>query len=127
MESKYPSYAACASSRTRTGPDLATEQQHKYEKVADHVVSRFRFGTDALQGYHVEVDDLVFGPAANASILSKGLALMELRSGRLTISINGKPLQVKPVEYWTVPSGSHMSVRNLGEIAVIRRTVFVAR
>ena len=117
-----PSHSQTQPPQTKPSP----EASHPYKKVAKDVLSRFHFATDSLPGYHTEVEDLVFGPNAQEEMSFKGVALMELRGGRADVSVNDKPVKATVGDYWAVPSGAHLRIRNLGELAIIRKTLFVA-
>src|SRR5262245_12617597 len=52
------------------------------------------FATDSLPGYRTQVLNLVMGPNKSApQVPLEGFALMELRSGTLEVTINGKSVR----------------------------------
>jgi hypothetical protein len=83
------------------------------------------FTTDSLPGYHVQVQDLVMGPKQEApQIPLEGFAFMELRSGTVEVTIDGKSTRQEAGAWWFVRRGARVAIRNLEEVATIRAIVF---
>jgi hypothetical protein len=101
-----------------------------YKQLAEGVMvsSEPVFTTDSLPQYRIQVQNLVLGPNKSAPrVPVEGFALMELRSGTLEVTINGKSTRQETGSSWFVPQGARLALRNLSEVAVIRATVFVRR
>ena len=50
----------------------------------------------------------------------KGFMVVQLHSGAITVTINGKMEQHKGGDFWTVPAGAEMSVQVTSESAVLQ-------
>lgn len=99
-----------------------------YTPYAPGVLSATHFTTDSLPSYRIEVRDLLIGPRGEASdIPVPGFALMEVRAGAIDLSLNDTRSQRDLGNYWIVPRGVRVAIRNLGELAVIRVVFFTPR
>jgi hypothetical protein len=86
------------------------------------------FATDSIPHYRVEVRDLIVGPKQSApEVPLKGFALMELRSGIVETTIDGKAERREAGSYWLVPPRSRLAIRNIGEVAIVRVVLLTPR
>jgi len=103
-------------------------QVSPYRQLAKGVAATTQFSTDSLRGYHTEVMDLILGPQGDApEVPLGGFALMELRAGRIQLTIDGKQTRRNSGDYWSVSKGARLAIHNLGELAVIHTLVFAPR
>jgi hypothetical protein len=101
-----------------------------YRQLAEGVLvsSEPVFTTDSLPHYRIQVQNLVLGPNQNApQVHLEGFALMELRSGTLEMTIDGKSARQETGTSWFVHQGARLALRNVSEVAIIRTTTFVPR
>ncbi len=86
------------------------------------------FMTDSVPRYHIEIRDLMLGPKQNApDVPLTGFTVMELRSGAVEVSVNGKVTRQEGGGYWLVPTGARVAIRNLAEVSFIRTVTLTPR
>jgi hypothetical protein len=121
--------APAALSCQQPGPDTTRQTPPKpevYRQLAEGVMASSEpvFATDSLPNYRVQILNLVVGPNKSAPrVPLDGAALMELRSGTLEVTINGRTTRREIGATWFVPAGAKVALRNLSEVAIIRTTV----
>jgi hypothetical protein len=121
--------APAALSCQQTAPDTtrpAPQKPETYRQLAEGVMASSEpvFATDSLAHYRVRVLNLVLGPNQNAPrVPLEGAAIMELRSGTVAVSINGKTTRQEVGATWFVPDGAKLALKNLSEVVIIRTTV----
>ena len=93
----------------------------QYEVVAKGIVAsqtvRIQFKSAPLR---VEVRNLVMGRGETESIPVPTRILFEVRQGDVTITLNREKQQRHQGDFWTVEKDSTLTIRNTGEVAVLR-------
>jgi len=76
--------------------------------------------------FRLEARNLIMGHAKASDVPTPADAVMELRGGAVTTTINGQTQQRAEGDFWTVEKGSRMEIENKGQVAVIRAVYVVA-
>jgi hypothetical protein len=99
-----------------------------YESIAPGVVGARVFTSDALRDVTIEVKDLILGPGKSAAnVPMHGVGLMELKSGEVETSIDGKTIRRRPGDYWVVRADQPYSIKNLGGQVVIQAFILTRK
>lgn len=53
----------------------------------------------------------------------QGFMIVQLRTGKVNVSIGGKEAKRKPGDFWPVPAGSSMGIEVTSEAAILQTTV----
>jgi hypothetical protein len=108
----------------------APQKPESYRQLAEGVMASSEpvFATDSLAHFHIQVLNLVLGPNKSAPrVPLEGAAIMELRSGSLEVTINGRTTRQEIGATWFVPAGAKLALKNLSEVAIIRTTMLAPR
>jgi hypothetical protein len=73
----------------------------------------------------IEARNLVLGHAKASHVPTPDDALLELRGGAVTTTINGQAQQRSEGDFWYVEKGSQLDIENTGQVAVIRALYLV--
>jgi hypothetical protein len=76
--------------------------------------------TFAAGKFRVEARNLIMGHAKASEVPTPADAVMELRGGAVTTTINGQSQERIEGDFWIVEKGSHLEIENRGQVAVIR-------
>ena len=100
----------------------------RYEDVVEGVHQAKLFGTDALAGVRVEVDDVILGPGKSApAVTFNGFRITELKAGEVETTIDGQSARRRPGEFWVVRPGQTYAIRNLGGMVVLHVVTLVRK
>lgn len=116
-------------------PALDTDQPpvgaEFYKSLGPLVQTRLRFATDVSvapgkPAFHVKVYDWVIGSRREAlNFPFEGVAILELRSGKVETTINGVTVVRRAPEVWVVPQGSKVSIKTTSEVASLHGLVLI--
>lgn len=90
-----------------------------YAQTAPGLLSRIVFEAPGLPGLHIEVRDLLIGPAQRAeSIKLPGTQVAEVRAGTGAVTIDGQRQQIQPGSTFAIPDGKSFTVENTTNEAI---------
>jgi quercetin dioxygenase-like cupin family protein len=90
-----------------------------YSQTAPGLLSRTVFDAQGPPGMHIEVRDLLIGPAQRAeNIKLPGTQVAEVRAGSGAVTIDGQRREIKPGSTFAIPDGKSFSVENAGSEAI---------
>jgi hypothetical protein len=90
-----------------------------YVQVAPGLLSRTVFDAPGPAGMHIEVRDLLIGPAKRAeNIRLPGTQVADVRSGSGAVTIDGQRQEIHPGSTFAIPDGKSLTVENTADEAI---------
>ena len=90
-----------------------------YVQTAPGLLSRTVFEAPGPPGMHIEVRDLLIGPARRAeNIKLPGTQVADVRAGSGTVTIDGQRQEIKPGSTFAIPDGKSFTVENTTNEAI---------
>ncbi len=102
-----------------------------YKSFGPLVQTRSRFSTDVSvtpgkPAFHLKVYDWIIGARRGTlNFPFEGIAILELRSGKVETTINGVTVARRSPEIWVVPQGSEVSIKTTSEVASLHGVVLI--
>jgi hypothetical protein len=97
----------------------SVQPANPYVQAAPGLLSRLVFEAPGPVGMHIEVRDLLIGPAKRAeNIKLPGTQVAEVRAGSGTVSIDGQRQEIKPGSTFAIPDGKSFTVENTTNEAI---------
>ncbi len=107
--------------RSQGNRETQTSQSAKYEVLTKGLVASRPFAVQFKSApLRLEIRNLVMGRGDARDVPTPTTILMELRGGTVTTGVKGEMRERHQGEFWTVEKESSLTIRNPGEVAVIR-------